>query len=88
MGLTEREQQLLDELERSLSGTSAEKKSKKLSRENVSAKRVISGLLVFVAGISVLLAGVMNQVMVIGVIGFALMLGGVYLAISTPRAKN
>ena len=88
MGLTEREQQLLDELERSLSGTSAEKKSKKLSRENVSAKRVISGLLVFVAGISVLLAGVMNQVMGIGVIGFALMLGGVYLAISTPRAKN
>lgn len=87
MGLSEREQQLLDELERSLSGSSAEKKAKKLSGENISAKRVIAGTLVFVAGLSVLLAGVMNQAMGVGVIGFALMLGGVYLAVSTSSAK-
>lgn len=87
MGLSEREQQLLDELERSLSGSSAEKKAKKLSVENISAKRVIAGTLVFVAGLSVLLAGVMNQAMGVGVIGFALMLGGVYLAVSTSSAK-
>lgn len=87
MGLSEREQQLLDELERSLSGSPAEKKAKMLSGENISAKRVITGTLVFVAGLSVLLAGVMNQAMGIGVIGFALMLGGVYLAVSTSSAK-
>lgn len=87
MGLSEREQQLLDELERSLSGSSAEKKAKKLSGENISAKRVIAGTLVFVGGLSVLLAGVMNQAMGLGVIGFALMLGGVYLAVSTSASK-
>ena len=87
MGLSEREQQLLDELERSLSGSPAEKKAKMLSGENISAKRVIIGTLVFVAGLSVLLAGVMNQAMGIGVIGFTLMLGGVYLAVSTSSAK-
>ena len=87
MGLSEREQQLLDELERSLSGSSAEKKAKKLSGENISAKRVIAGTLVFVAGLSVLLAGVMHQAMGVGVIGFALMLGGVYLAVSTSSSK-
>lgn len=87
MGLSEREQQLLDELERSLAGTAAAKKSQKLSRDNVSAKRVIAGSVIFVAGISVLLAGVMNQVMGIGVIGFALMVAGVYLGVSTPAKK-
>lgn len=87
MGLSEREQQLLDELERSLTGSSAEKKSKKLSQENISAKRVISGSLLVIAGISVLLAGVMNQAMAIGVFGFALMLAGVSLAASTSKSK-
>lgn len=87
MGLSEREQQLLDELERSLAGTAAEKKAQKLSRADISAKRVIAGSVLFVAGLSVLLAGVMNQAMGVGVIGFALMLGGVYLAVSTPSAK-
>ena len=87
MGLSEREQQLLDELERSLTGSPAEKKAKKLSKENVSAKRVISGSLLVVAGISVLLAGVMNQAMVVGVLGFAFMLVGVSIAASTPPSK-
>lgn len=87
MGLSEREQQLLDELERSLSGSSVQKKANKLSGENISAKRIIAGTLVFVAGLSVLLAGVMNRAMGIGLMGFALMLGGVYLAVSTSRSK-
>lgn len=87
MGLSEREQQLLDELERSLLGSPADRKARKLVESNVSAKRVIAGSLIFVAGISVLLAGVMNQIMGIGVIGFVLMLGGVYLAVSTSSSK-
>ena len=87
MGLTEREQQLLDELERSLSGSSATKASRKLSSENISAKRIISGSISFVAGLSVLLAGVMNRVSLIGITGFCLMLLGVYIAASTPKRK-
>ncbi len=87
MGLSEREQQLLDELERSLTGSSADKKSKKLAPENISAKRVIAGSLIVAAGISVLLAGVMNQAMGLGVLGFVVMLAGVYLAASTSSTK-
>jgi predicted phage tail protein len=87
MGLSEREQQLLEELERSLAGTTAAKKSQKLSRDSVSAKRVIAGSVIFVAGLRVLLVGVMNRVMAIGVAGFALMLGGVSLAVSTGTKK-
>jgi UPF0716 family protein affecting phage T7 exclusion len=87
MGLSEREQQLLDELERSLLGSPADRKARQLVESNVSAKRVIAGSLIFVAGISVLLAGVMNQIMGIGVIGFVFMLGGVYLAVSTSSSK-
>ncbi|MEN9706463.1 MAG: hypothetical protein RIS31_29 [Actinomycetota bacterium] len=87
MGLSEREQQLLDELERSLADTSASKKSHKLAKENVSAKRIIAGAVILVVGISVLLAGVMNQVMALGVAGFAIMAGGAYLAASTKPSK-
>ncbi|MEY4554632.1 MAG: hypothetical protein RL197_1059, partial [Actinomycetota bacterium] len=38
---------------------------------------------IFVAGLATLFGGVMNQSLPIGVGGFALMLGGVYLAAST-----
>lgn len=87
MGLSEREQRLLDELERSLADSSAAKKSRKLSKESVSAKRIIAGAVILVCGVSVLLAGVMNQAMGVGVIGFAIMAGGVYLAASTKPSK-
>jgi uncharacterized membrane protein HdeD (DUF308 family) len=87
MGLSEREQKLLDELEKSLTGGAADSAKRKLARSNVSAKRVIAGTLILVAGLSTLLAGVMNQVLLIGLFGFALMLAGVYLAASTPGSK-
>ena len=87
MGLSEREQQLLDELERSLIDTSVAKKSQKFSKENVSAKRIIAGSGILIAGISVLLAGVMNRVMGVGIIGFVIMAGGAYLAASTKPSK-
>jgi predicted phage tail protein len=87
MGLSEREQQLLDELEKSLSGGPADTAKRKLASSNVSARRVIFGTLIVVAGLSTLLAGVMNQVPAIGLVGFALMLGGVYLAASNPPSK-
>lgn len=87
MGLSEREQQLLDELEKSFRAGPADSAQRKLASSNVSAKRVIAGTLILVAGISTLLAGVMNQSLGIGLIGFALMLGGVYLAVSTTGSK-
>lgn len=87
MGLSEREQKLLDELEKSLGDDTKNSAKRKLDKGNVSAKLVISGTLLVVVGLSVLLAGVMNQALVIGIAGFAVMLAGVYLAASTPNNK-
>ena len=87
MGLTEREQQLLDELEKSLGAGPTSTAKRKLASGNMSAKRVIAGTLIFVAGLATLFAGVMNQALPIGLAGFALMLGGVYLAASTASSK-
>lgn len=87
MGLTEREQQLLDELERSLSGSSADKSARKLRPANVPAKRIILGVIGVAVGISILLAGVINRLVPLGLAGFALMVSGVYLAASTSKAK-
>jgi len=83
MGLSEREQKLLDELEKSLGEGPSVSAKRKLSKTNMSAKRVIAGTLIVVVGLSVLLAGVMNQVLILGLFGFGLMLAGVYLAAST-----
>lgn len=87
MGLTEREQKLLDELEKSLGAGPTATAKRKLAEGNISGKRVIAGTLIFVAGLVALLSGVMNQSLPIGLAGFVFMLGGVYLAVSTTSNK-
>lgn len=87
MGLTEREQKLLDELEKSLGAGPTATAKRKLAAGNISGRRVILGTLIFVAGLVALLSGVIGQSLVIGLAGFAGMLGGVYLATSTANDK-
>ena len=87
MGLTEREQKLLDELEKSLGTGPTATAKRKLAAGNISGKRVIAGTLIFVGGLVALLSGVMNQSLLIGLSGFVAMLGGVYLAASTASSK-
>ena len=87
MGLTAREQKLLDELEKSLGAGPTATAKRKLAAGNISGKRVIAGTLIFVGGLVALLSGVMNQSLLIGLSGFVAMLGGVYLAASTASSK-
>ena len=87
MGLSEQEQKLLDELERSLGGKHSANPTRKLDRNAVSAKRIILGSLLAATGIAVLVSGVISRITPLGIAGFALMLGGVYLAASTPSSK-
>jgi UPF0716 family protein affecting phage T7 exclusion len=87
MGLTEREQKLLDELEKSLGAGPTATAKRKLAVGNISGRRVIVGTLIFVGGLVALLSGVMNQSLLIGLFGFVAMLGGVYLAASTTSSK-
>lgn len=81
MGLSEREQKLLEELERGLlendSGFAA-----KVERVGNPAGRVIAGALLALVGLGVLITGVFIQFAPIGVVGFLVMLAGLVLATS------
>lgn len=82
MGLSEREQQLLDELERGLYASDsglAHKLGKPGAR---SPKRVIAGGALAVIGLSLLVVAVMLQFALFGVAGFLVMLAGLILATS------
>ena len=95
MGLSEREQKVLDELERGLyaedSGFADRLKAKPIKSQNKAA-RALAGALVAVAGLSVLLVGLITHYTAIGVAGFAVVLCGVVVASSnstktTPNAS-
>ena len=79
MGLTEREQQLLEELERGL--LEGEKgMASKAERVGNPAAKLIAGALVAVIGLGVLITGVLVQFSIIGVVGFLIMLAGLVVA--------
>lgn len=79
MGLTEREQQLLEELERGL--LEGEKgMASKAERVGNPAAKLIAGALVAVIGLGVLITGVLVQLSIIGVVGFLIMLAGLVVA--------
>jgi hypothetical protein len=87
MGLTEREQKLLEELERSLAEGQGGDPSRKLGALEFSARKIIIGILILLAGLTGLLVGVSNRSMLIGVAGFGVMLLGIFLAASTKTKK-
>lgn len=87
MGLTEREQRLLDELERSLAEGQGGDPSRKLGSIEFSARKIIFGILILLAGLSTILLGVSSRNMIIGLVGFLVMLLGVFLAASTKAKK-
>ncbi|CAB4626438.1 unannotated protein [freshwater metagenome] len=81
MGLSEREQKLLEELERGLiesdSGFAA-----KVERVGNPASKLIAGILLSIIGLGVLVTGVFIQFAAIGVLGFLVMLAGLVVATS------
>jgi predicted lipid-binding transport protein (Tim44 family) len=87
MGLSEREQQLLDELERGLMDGDKAMASKAKRVGNPAAK-LIAGALVAVIGLGVLLTGVLIQFSLIGVVGFLIMLAGLVVATSNIQLPD
>ena len=86
MPLSEQEQRLLEEMERSLYRNDADfVASVGASRGRPSYRSIALGVLIAVAGIAGLLAGVMLHQLVIGVIGFVVMFAGVLLAIKPSK---
>jgi hypothetical protein len=87
MALSEREQKLLEELERGLldGDSDLDSKAKRLGNP---AGRLIGGALVAVIGVVVLLTAVLAQIALIGVAGFLIMLAGLVIATSNLQLPN
>ncbi|GAB2514011.1 DUF3040 domain-containing protein [Paramicrobacterium agarici] len=86
MPLSEQEQKLLDEMERHLYRNDADFVSTSGDRRGRPSYRSIAlGSLVVLVGIAALVAAVMIQQPIVGVIGFVVMLGGVLLAMKPSK---
>lgn len=88
MPLSEQEQRLLDEMERNLYQNDADfVATVGAARGRLNYRGIVLGVIVIVLGIVALLIGVGLQQPVVGVIGFAVMFGGVLLAITPTRSS-
>ncbi len=89
MPLSEQEQRLLDEMERSLYHNDADfvatMGARSGARPNYTS--LVVGILFAVLGIATLVTGVIVQQPLVGVLGFAIMFAGVLIAI-TPRRSG
>ena len=88
MPLSEHEQRLLDEMERSLYQNDADFVATVGSgRGGTNYRRSCSASSLAVVGVGVLVAGVVVRQPLVGIVGFALMFAGVLLAIA-PRRRT
>ncbi len=85
MPLSEQEQRLLDEMERHLMRNDADVVSAPSDGRTLSYRNIVYGTVLVLAGLAGLIVGVSTQIVAIGVIGFAIMLGGVILAVTPVR---
>jgi hypothetical protein len=87
MPLSEQEQRLLEEMERSLYHNDVDFVSTAgVTRLRPNYRSVVLGVLLAVAGIAALIAGVALQQLWLGVLGFIIMFAGVLIAI-TPGSN-
>jgi hypothetical protein len=85
MPLSEQEQRLLDEMERHLMRNDADVVSAPTDGRTLSYRNIVYGTILVLIGLGALIVGVSTQLIVVGVIGFVVMLGGVILAVTPTR---
>src|SRR5690349_9759756 len=89
MPLSEQEQRLLEEMERSLYQNDTDfVATANPQRGRTNYRLVAIGVLVAVIGIATLVAGVIIRQPLVGVLGFAVMFVGVLLAVAPPRKRG
>ena len=92
MPLSEHEQRLLEQMERALYAEDPKFATSMRNPRPMAGdkRRVALGVVAFLVGIGLLLAGVATQLVIVGVIGFLAMLGGIWLAVAgfQPRGKQ
>ena len=85
MPLSEQEQRLLDEMERHLMRNDADVVSAPRDGRTLSYRNIVYGTVLVLLGLGGLIVGVAIPLVVVGVIGFVIMLGGVILAVTPTR---
>ena len=88
MPLSEQEQRLLDEMERHLMRNDADVVSAPRDGRALSYRNIVYGTILVLLGLGGLIVGVSQQLIVVGVIGFVVMLGGVLLAVTPGRGPG
>ena len=93
MPLSEHEQRLLEQMERALYAEDPKfATSMRSARSGTGDRRRIAiGVVALLVGLGLLIAGVAAKLVIVGVLGFLAMLGGLWLAISSlrpPRAAG
>lgn len=89
MGLSEREQQLLEEMERRLYQSEADvMQTAQGSRTRLNARSLVLGILVGLVGLAALVGGVAAQQLWLGVVGFAVMMVGALFAFSKRESAG
>ncbi|MGN6444179.1 DUF3040 domain-containing protein [Amnibacterium sp.] len=88
MPLSEQEQRLLDEMERSLYHGDADfVASVGRASGRISYAAVVGGILLAIAGLGVLVLGVLLHNWFVGALGFAMMFGGVLVAVGVRSRR-
>lgn len=89
MPLSEQEQRLLEEMERSLYQNDADFVATVSQRRGKTNYTILTvGVLIAVLGIATLVGGVIIHQPLVGVLGFAIMFVGVLLAVAPPRRSG
>lgn len=87
MPLSEYEQRMLEQMERQLRSDDP-KFADTLGTRRGAGSTVLLGSLILIAGVGMLVAGVVTQLPWLGVLGFVAMFAGVWLAVSAPRRRG
>lgn len=85
MPLSEQEQRLLEEMERSLYSSDADDVTTVGRRGRPNYTAIVLGVIAGIAGLILLIVGVSLRQPLVGLLGFAVMFGGALLAIAPPR---
>lgn len=88
--LSEHEQRMLDQLERQLRTEDPRLATQMADtrRDPVPVKRVVLGAVLAVVGLLVILLGVANQLIPVGVLGALVVGAGIFLVTSRPRGRG
>jgi len=85
MPLSEQEQRLLDEMERHLMRNDADVVSAPREGQTLSYRNVVYGSVLVLLGLAGLVIGVSTSLIIVGVLAFVAMVGGVVLAVTPAR---